>query len=58
VLEVDTVVVCAGQLSHNPLQAGLEERGVEVHVIGGAERAGELDARRAFDQGVRLAARF
>jgi 2,4-dienoyl-CoA reductase (NADPH2) len=58
VLDVDTVVICAGQLSNNPLQASLEEQGIDVHVIGGAERAGELDARQAFDQGMRLAANF
>ena len=57
-LEVDTVVICAGQLSNNSLQEPLEDLGVEVHVIGGAERASELDARRAFDQGMHLAARF
>ena len=58
VLDVDNVVICAGQLSRNELEGPLTERGIEVHVIGGAERAGELDARRAFDQGTRLAARF
>ena len=58
VLEVDQVVICAGQVSRNELQEPLEAAGVQVHVIGGAERAGELDARRAFDQGTRLAAAF
>jgi len=56
VIEVDNVVVCAGQTPLRELQAPLEARGVQVHLIGGAERADELDARRAFDQGTRLAA--
>ncbi|GAB2505173.1 oxidoreductase [Lysobacter humi (ex Lee et al. 2017)] len=56
VLAVDHVVVCAGQVSVNPLAAPLRARGAEVHVIGGAELAAELDAKRAIDQGSRLAA--
>ena len=56
VLAVDTVVICAGQISERSLEAPLNERGVPVHVIGGASQASELDARRAFDQGTRLAA--
>lgn len=55
-LEVDTVVLCAGQLSERSLADALEERGVSVHVIGGADVAAELDAKRAIDQGTRLAA--
>lgn len=55
-LEVDTIVVCAGQESVVDLVAPLREAGVSVHVIGGAEEAAELDAKRAIDQGVRLAA--
>lgn len=58
VLDVDTIVVCAGQLSKRDLEEPLKEAGVDVHIIGGAHTAGELDARRAFDQGTRLAARF
>jgi 2,4-dienoyl-CoA reductase (NADPH2) len=58
VLDVDHVVICAGQMSRNELEQPLTEQGVEVHVIGGALKAGELDARRAFDQGTRLAASF
>jgi 2,4-dienoyl-CoA reductase (NADPH2) len=53
---VDSVIVCAGQVSKNELKAPLIESGVEVHIIGGAHEAGELDARRAFDQATRLAA--
>ncbi|MEQ6916970.1 NADPH-dependent 2,4-dienoyl-CoA reductase [Halomonas aquatica] len=55
-LEVDTVVVCAGQESVRELLEPLESAGVAVHVIGGADEAAELDARRAIEQGTRLAA--
>ncbi|NHU85689.1 NADPH-dependent 2,4-dienoyl-CoA reductase [Kocuria sp. JC486] len=55
-LPVDTVVVCAGQVSRNDLAAPLRERGLAVHVIGGADVAAELDAKRAIGQGTRLAA--
>ncbi|MGH3432356.1 MAG: FAD-dependent oxidoreductase [Thermocrispum sp.] len=56
VLDVDTVVVCAGQESLRDLVDELTERGVVTHVIGGADVAAELDAKRAIDQGTRLAA--
>ncbi|RUR50790.1 NADPH-dependent 2,4-dienoyl-CoA reductase [Vreelandella populi] len=56
VLKVDTVVVCAGQESVRDLIAPLEASGKGVHVIGGADEAAELDAKRAIDQGMRLAA--
>jgi 2,4-dienoyl-CoA reductase (NADPH2) len=55
-LAVDTVVVCAGQESVRELLEPLKRRGVNVHVIGGADEAAELDAKRAIDQGTRLAA--
>ena len=55
-IEADTVVLCAGQLSERSLADALEERGVQVHVVGGADVAAELDAKRAIDQGTRLAA--
>jgi len=55
-IEVDTVVLCAGQLSERSLADALEAKGVPCHVIGGAEIAAELDAKRAIDQGTRLAA--
>jgi len=54
-LVVDTIVICAGQDSDNALAAELRELGIEPEVIGGAERATELDALRAIDQGTRLA---
>ena len=56
VLEVDTVVICAGQEPLRELQAELEATGLPVHLIGGADVAAELDAKRAIDQGSRLAA--
>jgi 2,4-dienoyl-CoA reductase (NADPH2) len=58
VLNVDTVIVCAGQDSMRELQAGLEDAGLSVHLVGGAHLAAELDAKRAIDQGSRLAARL
>jgi 2,4-dienoyl-CoA reductase (NADPH2) len=54
-LEVDNVVVCAGQESVRSLHDELTSLHAPVHVIGGAERAGELDALRAIDQGMRTA---
>ena len=56
VLAVDNVVICAGQEPNRELQAGLEAMGKPVHLIGGADVAAELDAKRAIDQGARLAA--
>ena len=56
VLAVDNVVICAGQEPLRELQAPLQERGIEVHLIGGADVAAELDAKRAIDQGARVAA--
>jgi 2,4-dienoyl-CoA reductase (NADPH2) len=57
-LPADTVVVCAGQEPERLLYDALVARGIEAHVIGGAERAAELDAMRAIDQGTRLAYTF
>lgn len=56
VLAVDTVILCTGQEPRRELMAGLEAAGAVVHVIGGADVAAELDAKRAIDQGTRLAA--
>jgi 2,4-dienoyl-CoA reductase (NADPH2) len=58
VLDVDHVVVCAGQEPLRELEAPLQALGIEVHRIGGADVAAELDAKRAIDQGTRLAARL
>ena len=55
VFEVDHVVICAGQEPNRELHAALEARGVKAHLIGGAHVAAELDAKRAIDQGTRLA---
>ena len=55
-LAVDDIVICAGQKSRRELASALPTEGLSVHVIGGAERAAELDAKRAIDQAVRLAA--
>jgi 2,4-dienoyl-CoA reductase (NADPH2) len=57
-IECDTVVLCAGQVPLRELQAPLEAAGVPVHLIGGAHEAAELDAKRAIDQGTRLAAQL
>ena len=53
VLVVDTIVLCAGQEPARDLQAPLAAAGAEVHLVGGAQEAGELDAKRAIDQGLR-----
>jgi 2,4-dienoyl-CoA reductase (NADPH2) len=55
VLPVDNVVVCAGQEPNRGLADELIAAGLTVHVIGGADVAAELDAKRAIDQGTRLA---
>ncbi|MDX1300074.1 MAG: NADPH-dependent 2,4-dienoyl-CoA reductase, partial [Pseudomonas sp.] len=56
VLPVDTVIICAGQDPLRELQDGLVAAGQSVHLIGGADVASELDAKRAINQGSRLAA--
>jgi 2,4-dienoyl-CoA reductase (NADPH2) len=56
VIPAETVVLCAGQLSDRSLADTLAARGITAHVIGGADVAAELDAKRAIDQGTRLAA--
>jgi 2,4-dienoyl-CoA reductase (NADPH2) len=55
-LPVDNVIVCAGQEPLRELQQGLLDAGCNVHLIGGADVAAELDAKRAINQGTRLAA--
>ncbi len=57
-LAVDTIVVCSGQERVRGLADELDGTGASVHVIGGAHEAAELDAKRAIDQGTRLAARL
>jgi 2,4-dienoyl-CoA reductase (NADPH2) len=53
-LEVDNVIICAGQVSNNQLFNKLKETHTNVHLIGGALEAGELDAKRAIEQGVKV----
>jgi len=55
-IAVDHVVICAGQESARELEAPLRAAGVEAHLLGGALLAVELDAKRAIEQGSRLAA--
>ncbi len=56
VLEVDNIIVCAGQLSNNEMFEPLQKMQKDVHLIGGAFLASELDAKTAIEQGSRLAA--
>ena len=55
-IECDSVVLCAGQEPLRELVEPLRQAGVRTHLIGGADEAAELDAKRAIDQGTRLAA--
>ncbi|WP_300318565.1 NADPH-dependent 2,4-dienoyl-CoA reductase [Idiomarina sp.] len=57
-LEVDNIVICAGQVPQRELYDSLEAAGQSVHLIGGADVAAELDAKRAIRQGTELAARI
>lgn len=60
VLDVDNVVICAGQVKQNDLEVQAKGTDLEdkVYVIGGAFEAGELDAKRAIDMGTRLAVKI
>jgi len=55
-LPVDNVVICAGQEPQRELASGIEAAGFQLHLIGGSKLATELDAKRAIDEGSRLAA--
>ncbi|WP_445143765.1 FAD-dependent oxidoreductase [Dyella sp. Tek66A03] len=55
-LPADNVVICAGQEPNRALADALTAAGIKTHIIGGADVAAELDAKRAIDQGTRLAA--
>ena len=57
-IEADTIVLCAGQEPDRALAEALAARGIAAHVVGGADKAAELDAKRAIDQATRLAARL
>jgi len=54
-LEVDDVIICAGQVSELGLADELDNFGIEYHIIGGAKKAGEIDAKRAIAEGVEVA---
>ena len=54
-LEVDHVILCAGQEPVNALLGELAARGIAAELIGGAERAEEIDALRAMEQGMKVA---
>jgi len=56
ILTVDTVVLCTGQEPNRSLADALTGRGISATLIGGADEAAELDAKRAIDQGTRIAA--
>ncbi len=56
VLPVENVVICAGQEPFRELLEPLQTKGIKTHLIGGADVAAQLDAKRAIDQGSRLAA--
>ncbi|MFN4153958.1 MAG: FAD-dependent oxidoreductase [Paracoccaceae bacterium] len=58
VLPVDDVILCAGQVPERRLADALVAAGITPHIIGGADVAAELDAKRAIDQGARLAVRL
>ena len=58
VLNVDNVIICAGQEPRRDLHSGLVAAGIDTHLIGGADVAAELDAKRAIEQATRLAARL
>jgi len=57
-IDVDNIILCAGQVPLRELEEPLQAAGIKSHVIGGADVATELDAKRAIDQGSRLAARL
>ena len=55
ILDVDNIVICAGQESNRELLASIKATGINVHMIGGVDVAAEVDAKRAIRQGVELA---
>ena len=57
-LKVDTIIICAGQISELSLIKTISTKSVKYHVIGGAKKANELDAKNAIDEGCRLAAQL
>ena len=57
-LKVDSIIICAGQISEISLVEKLNINKINHHIIGGAKLANELDAKSAIDQGCRLAAKL
>jgi 2,4-dienoyl-CoA reductase (NADPH2) len=55
VLDVDTIVVCAGQEPRRDIVDRLRSMGIDHTLVGGADVAAELDAKRAIEQGTRVA---
>ncbi len=58
IIPADTIILCAGQIPKNALATELNDLGIDCHVIGGADVATELDAKRAIDQGTRVSAKI
>lgn len=58
VLDVDNIIICAGQVSNNQLYHSIKENYTNVHLIGGALEAGDLDAKRAIEQGYQIGIRL
>ena len=58
VIEVDHVVICAGQVSVNKLYKSCMEQNLNAHLIGGAKKASELDAKTAIREGTELGLRI
>ena len=57
-LKVDSIIICAGQTSEISLAETMSTSSKNFHIIGGAKKANELDAKSAIDQGCRLAAQL
>jgi 2,4-dienoyl-CoA reductase (NADPH2) len=57
-IEVDNIVVCAGQISLDDYSEAIKAAGINCHVIGGADEAKELDAKRAINQAAILASKI
>ena len=59
ILDVDSIVICAGQLSNTDLYAKLEANKIpNIHIIGGSKEVSEVDAKKAIRDGVELALRL
>jgi 2,4-dienoyl-CoA reductase (NADPH2) len=56
ILEVDNVIICAGQETYDPISSGLNIEAKNIHIIGGAKKAQKLDAKRAIKEAALIAA--